>query len=437
MRRSVLLVLACLVGCGPIVSVDGDSEGDTGGSDGGATTGGGSTSSGVPQPTSVGTVGSDDGVPDPTIGLDVATPGECWQVQHLIEAPDYVRVRSSDQNGDGREEVWLEWNARGYGRGPTTVYALDDLGTQLVEYTVEAAIRDIADADGDTRQDLILRMYDDGPWRFEWARATGRPAFDDLDPLDLEYASTYEIVGFFDATLDGYVDGFRYDGSVLALLEGDGQGSFTAVSELAIEPRPLFAGVVPLEHNGAGLAVLQAGGIITPNGCSVQSYHVLRTSGGLLDLAFVSGSPQFGKLHAARVENDGTTVLHVDTCPSENSGDTHDARVLVLPPGSSEFTESVVAEGKRWVAVGDFDGDTRLDIAFADVDGDTVSIAYGVDAGTFEDPVSIEVPAGDVRKSNVRTLDMDGDGRDEILRGVAISDDGRQLLYERVFFGPC
>lgn len=114
MRRSVLLVLACLVGCGPIVSVDGDSEGDTGGSDGGATTGGGSTSSGVPQPTSVGTVGSDDGVPDPTIGLDVATPGECWQVQHLIEAPDYVRVRSSDQNGDGREEVWLEWNARGY-----------------------------------------------------------------------------------------------------------------------------------------------------------------------------------------------------------------------------------------------------------------------------------------------------------------------------------
>jgi hypothetical protein len=438
MRGSAVVVLACLVGCGPLVILDEDSESDTGGSEGDATSAGeGSTTGGVPQPTSVGTVGSDDGAPDPTIGVDFPAPGECWQVQPLFEAPDHVGVIPSDQNGDGSEELWLAWNEQGAGPGQTIVYAIDDTGTQLVEYAFDGFLVGIGDINDDTLQDLILLLFEDGPPRFAWAPSIGRPNFDDPDDLDLELGNF--VSGFFDATLDGFADGFRIDDAgVLELLQGDGLGSFAVTSQLALEPAPEFGAASPLENNGAGLAVLSAvAGFEGGETCVPTRYHLLRTSGGgLLELG-VADAPSLGALHAARVEDDGTTVLYADTCVPEASADTHDVRVFVSAAGSQVFIESGAAEGKRWITVGDFDGDLRPDLAFADVDGDSMLTASGIDPVTYAEPVPTDVPAGDVRRNNVRALDMDGDGRDDVVRGTAISDDGTQLLYERIFLGPC
>ena len=436
MQRSIVLAFASLVGCGPLVILDEDSDGDTGGSSGGASTEhDDSTTGGVPQPTSVGTVGSDDGTPDPTIGVDVVGPAECWQVAPLFEAPDHVSVMARDQDGDGRDELWLAWNEQGPGPGSTTVYAIDASGVPLFEYVFEGFLVAIGDIQGDGLEDLVMLEFENGPPRFVWMPAVGSAAFDVPADLGLELQSY--VSGFFDATFDGIADGFRIDDAgVLELLAGDGAGSFSVAGQLALEPAPDFGFASPVE-NDDGLAVLSvADGFQGEETCLPTRYHLLLTGGGELSELAQANALDLGALHAARVDDTGSVALYMDTCVPESSSDTHDVR-LNLWEGAGFFTEGYLAEAKRWITVGDFDGDLRTDLAFAEVDGETVNIASGIDVWSFAEPAAIDVPTGDVRRNNARALDMDGDGRDDIVRGTAISEDGTQLLYERVFLGPC
>jgi hypothetical protein len=62
------------------------------------------------------------------------------------------------------------------------------------------------------------------------------------------------------------------------------------------------------------------------------------------------------------------------------------------------------------VAVGDFNGDGKLDLAVANVDGKTVSIRLGTGAGAFT--TQPDVPVGDSPFA-VAAEDFNGDGKQD------------------------
>ena len=441
MRHATAVAFALLLGCGPLIPVEGETDGDD--ADGSAddtSTGrdpGTSTSTTAPGST-IGSEVSDDGNPDPTIGIDIGPGGECWQVQPLFEAPDHVQVISTDQDNDGREEVWLLYDADGGGGpGQTTVYAIDSTGAQLVEQLVEGFVLAIGDIEGDGLKDLVTLGFGMGNPVFGWWPATGSASFSP-EPLtfDLEFEGSF-VNGFFDATNDGPADAFRMtDGDVLELLVGDGNGSLSIASSLALVPTEGFTVAAPIEGM-AGLAIIYpVPGFGDDEDCVSTKYQLMQTEGGEMFPTALSNDPTLGALQATRTDGTGSTVLYVDSC--NPAVDTHDLRVLLIELGTGLFTELPGVLGKSWATVGDFDGDDFPDLVFADVDGTAMSFAPGVEANAFAEPVLTEVPLADTRNNNVRALDMDGDGRDELLRAVVIADgENAQLSYERIFLGPC
>ena len=77
----------------------------------------------------------------------------------------------------------------------------------------------------------------------------------------------------------------------------------------------------------------------------------------------------------------------------------------------------------RGLAVGDFDGDGKLDLATADSNGmsGTASVIFGDGQGHFGPGMHVQVAEGQARVTGVAAGDLDGDGRDDL---VAVQDPG-------------
>jgi hypothetical protein len=441
MRLATAVAFALLLGCGPLIPVEVETDGDDADGSGKQDSTGGDPGSSTSTTTPGSTVGSDDsdsGNPNPTTPFDFGSGGECWQVQPLFEAPDHVSVIPTDQDNDGREEVWLLYDADGGGGpGETTIYAIDSTGAQLVEQIVDGFVLDIGDIEGDGLQDIVTLGFGMGNPVFGWWRANGPASFEAM-PLtfDLEFEGSF-VTGFFDATNDGRADAFRMaEGDILELLLGDGNGSFLIGASLPILPTEGFTVTAPVE-DASGLTVLwSVPGFGDDGECLATYYMLLQTDGGEMFPIALSNDSTLGALQAAKTDETGSTVLYIDSCVP--GVDTHDLRILLMQFGSGVFTELPGALGKSWATVGDFDGDSYPDLVFADVGGRAMSFSPGIGGNAFAEPVLTEVPLADTRNNNVRALDMDGDGRDELLRAVVIADgESAQLSYERIFLGPC
>src|SRR5438046_706978 len=93
----------------------------------------------------------------------------------------------------------------------------------------------------------------------------------------------------------------------------------------------------------------------------------------------------------------------------------HDSNTVsvLLGVGNGDFQEapqSPIAVGTTpvWIAVGDFNGDGKPDLAVANVNSDTVSVLLGNGDGTFQQPPLI-VPSGGALPNGVVVGDFDGD----------------------------
>ena len=167
-----LCAVMCLssAGCGPVISVASDTEGDEGTQDGstGRSTGedtsdsGGSPGTSNPVTTGPSTVTMTTQMPpettvgpEPTDGSSGEPPGNCWTQTPLYEVPDDFGSLMRDQDNDGASETWLLSSM-----GPsTTVIITEHNGGLIDEISVPGFLADVTDVDGDGLRDLVAVSY--------------------------------------------------------------------------------------------------------------------------------------------------------------------------------------------------------------------------------------------------------------------------------------
>jgi hypothetical protein len=151
---------------------------------------------------------------------------------------------------------------------------------------------------------------------------------------------------------------------------------------------------------------------LTVNGTGFVSNSVVNWNGSALATQFVSGSKLTAIVPAADVATKGTGWVTVVN-PAPGGGTSNVAFFAVAPNegNSVEFTLAwypAVGELPESAAVGDFNGDGKLDLAVANVLSNTVSILLGDGKGNFT-LASSPVVGGEPQ--SVAVGDFNGDGK--------------------------
>jgi len=445
-ERRLWVWLVVGIGCGPQVAL---SDGTTDEGDSSGTAAAATGDEGVEPTTSPPAPGTESGPADESSGNESDNDGpvpteECWQVEELFEAPETAGTVISDQDGDGTDELWLSFTDNGGpGPGDTTLFRIDLDGTPGLELPIPGFLISFGDIDGDALQDLVLIDFSGGfPPVFSYAHATGPGAFDfPAIPMELELQEG--LSGFFDAEGDGLADVFALqdDGSVDLRL-GNGMGAFTVASNTFVgEFESIFVTSVPGAPDYALLGSTRGfgGGGPPARGCEGSEYQVLQATGGPLQNVAASmpaGPTGLGPLLSTRGYDDGTLVAFTGYCDGDNSFS--QLRLLSWDSSQMMISDTTLLRDMQWATSGDFDGDGLLDIIFALPGEEQMAWSAGIDPVTFAPPLPIAIDVPDIRNNNVRALDQDGDGRDELLRGHVVAEGNpAQLAYDRVSFGPC
>lgn len=400
-----------------------------------------------------------------TSSAAVAAPGRTGDAQRFGTWTGYevgaqpIAVVSADLDGDGAPDVAYARQSSGHNTMVVQLNAGDGSMRRATGYRATPRSNDIAagDLDGDGDQDIVvvsegvsitntvIDLYlNDGTGRFAHITASGghgaqRVVLADLDDdadLDLAVTSAFSqqtvsvLLGRGDGTFrreqlvvvgtdttgidaadldgDGLLDlavGWNDTNiaSYVALLVNRGSGSFTVAKNVALPVNVGSPVVAAGDFNADGRADIAAAG--TGSG----AHFVLRNRGGL---SFTSTTYAAGftstNLLAADVDGDGMTDLLSATVGTSNTGTVsylrNQGRGVLAPP------VSVDAGAQPWdVAVGDFDGDGRLDLAVANNGSGTGGIHPQRPDGSFADrPVYPAVP-GEL-PLDTASADFDGDG---------------------------
>jgi hypothetical protein len=447
-RAIVILGLASSVaslGCGPLVTLatEDESTGDDASHDTASGSGARSEVDDGRDDTGGDPGGGSSGGGDVTGGEATGDPGECWIVQDLFKAPDDVDVFAADQDGDGAQEIWVAPSSDfGPGPGFTSLVRVDDTGMPGPEVQLDGFLVAMPDIDGDGVLDLWLVQFGmRTPPTFAWARGHADGTFElPAIPSDLELGGN--VSGFFDADGDDVADAFALtDAGSLELLLGDGLGSFSLASELPLGIEG-FGFVGPIDH-AVGMGLLQTqtdfGG---PGGggdsCFVREYRLVRSDAGMLGLMSTSAPGSgLGPLVRTFAYADGLVATYTRAC-GESGEYLPELRHLVATRSDEVMLEAASITDIAWAAPADLDGNGVLDIALAQPGADSIAWAPGLDQITLGEIEPLPISNPEVRANNVRAVDLDGDGREEILRGWVL-DDGEPagLSYDRIRLGPC
>lgn len=444
-----------ILGCGPVLAEESDTEPDgedssTAAESTGGTTGEESTTSAgtTPQPTSLppGTASSgDSSVPPevttddtsmpPDFGLPIA---DCWRSDQLFEAPADVRVFPEDQDGNGIDELWVVDTGGGPGSS-SSAFAIGADGSILADIEISGFLFGLADIDGDGLLDLTsINFGGGGPPSFVYTRAVGPLEFD-IQPIALGVDLTAASSFFFDMTSDGPADVLiGQGGGEVTLRRGDGMGDFLETSTLSLGEAD-GSSAFPIENTAqwfGGIERPPFGGPPDENDCEPQGYSILTAPEGQLQLlasAGLASANDYGNLVRAQTSGGGVD-LFVQSCLAGSA--TTDIRQLSWAgPGTSTIDEFPVVSGNAWGTMFDFTGDGLVDLAYGDTPDGNIMLAPNAGDGTFGDPFDTLFSTGSVAGNDVRGADLDGDGVEELIRGL--DQGGSTRLYERVYVGPC
>jgi hypothetical protein len=178
---------------------------------------------------------------------------------------------------------------------------------------------------------------------------------------------------------------------------------------------------VPLIYQPLNPAAVAPGSpafTLTVNGTGFVSGAVANWNGSARATTFVSSSQLTAAITAADIATAGTATITV-TNPAPGGGTSNGVFFQVTNPTVGlAFHESVFPTGSSVTisqpAVGDFNGDGKLDVAVAVITG-TVRIFLGNGDGSFQAPVVIQAAPAGADIYDITVGDFNGDGKPDLV----------------------
>jgi hypothetical protein len=437
MKRAGLLLALLGVGCSARVVLPAETEGGSPGETDvppGSSTGTTEPNSDVsgpgdgpitttPMPTTFGTTGfgssgfESSGGPQPT----------CWFTTTLFETPEESRLFVVDQVGDGLDELWLSFFDGSGPGGSSEIFVFVD-GVPFSAGFFPGFLTGLHDVDGDGILDGVGFAFGGGPPSLSFI--PGAPAFIEGDPIPTELGFEDGFDAFVDMNGDGAVDLFRNVDAegITELLIGGGDGQFSiAAAGMAPFSGDLFA--LPIEDSGT--VALAGSSYFDPiEGC--EGHPIAGVSQGFEDLIVhwvvgnIDGFPLNTPLEGWIVEGESSEVVLARACVG-------DGVAAALIEYDAEGVQTRLFPESQFVAAGDFAGTGLVDIAM----GDGAGITYFPNSGvpSFEESFYEEADYGEPVPTRVFVVDIDQDGRDEIILGTR--DGGSEIVYQRLDYDPC
>lgn len=353
----------------------------------------------------------------------------CWSVQPLFEAPEESRLFVRDQNGDGLSELWLAFFEGGGPGGGSELFAFDSLGVANPAGFFPGFITGLANLNGDDVLDAVgFSFGGGGPPSLGYIE--GAPNFIDGPVVPTPFGFEDGFEAFVDVNGDGIDDFVRNLGNVLELQVGDGVGGFQPLSGI---PSTLVGDVTarPVRGNEQLFAVSQSSFFDELNTCAFHPFELLTFDGAGFISTIPSGeSVSFAPNELLGAEHYGSfTNAYVRACSA------NEVTVQVQRFEGNTVNEVDNYDPSSFAAFGDFDGNGQDDIGLGGLTLDTIRIYNGSAAGTFTEGLFTEVLFGEPVPNRVYIVDMDGDGRDEIILGTR--DGGSEIVYQRLDLDPC
>ncbi len=317
-------------------------------------------------------------------------------------------IVAADFNGDGRTDL-----AIADGNGVSVLLGqLDGSFAPKVDYSVGGVTPTglaAGDVNGDRKVDLIVLAA-----QVEILIGNGNGTFQAATSVPLSNVSGFTGVTTGDFNKDGKLDlaiaGSGSSGPEVAILLGKGNGTFG--NPVGYPTAGSFS-VITGDFDEDGSTDLAVGNAYVGGGGDTISI-LLGNGDGTFKPYIAVPVPGNGddSLAAADLNHDGKLDLVVASSYNSPGGVS-----VLLGNGNGSFAPAVsypsptVGAATNAVALGDFNGDGKPDIAVTNYDGYNVSVFIGVGDGTFKSAVNYPAsfyPVGLV------TGDFNGDGRQDI-----------------------
>jgi len=206
---------------------------------------------------------------------------------------------------------------------------------------------------------------------------------------------------------------------------GDGSGNFTSVADVGVGNAPVSIGLGDFNSDGKlDIAVAN-------NLDSSISVRLGNGNGGFSGTTEINLGLQPKTVAVRDFNNDGKTDI-----AAFNGG--FDPSVIFLGDGSGNFTaaptEVVVNLRSDDIGTGDFNNDGQEDIAVANSDANNVTVFLGNGTGIFSNNNTIVVNAG-LRPAAVAVGDFNGDGRQDL--AIANVGSGTSASNVSIVLGGC
>ncbi len=361
-----------------------------------------------------------------TVGLDStgvdtdgpAAPTLCWTVDELGAVPgEPTGMATFDSDGDGSGELWV-WTV-----------TVNLSSTELVRFgpdgddvqSLPGAFITLADFDGDGSADALM---EDTPGVRSIYLGDG-VGFDTM-PIVVE-APGGALVGVLDLDGDGSADFLQaLSENSLGSSLWTGAGIFAADAMLGVPAQASMTAYPAADTSGAFALVSQP----SPGdkGCNVNRVDTHAYVGAMLTTSATGPMDMWdAPVSVVDVSGEGSPDVFVAACDTNPS--VTNLRLLT-DAGDGSIVESTVIDGAQWAVPADVDGDGVVDLVY----GDETDMLVRLD---FSDPDSTEstgVEAGTVQNNAVRVADLDGEGRQEILRASNIDGETR---FDRIAVVDC